>query len=429
MKSRSLCWLVCSILLTACFVEPLDEEETEVSAQALAAEVGLPADHQCGNKAVKFRPNKKAPKRNVFHMPDKNTWHKNNPCLDDLLAAAKTQPSTAPIWDLLYHQTLYVLSNPNVRLYEKGSGYKKLDRVTNADGELQLSKFDRVVYLNDRGIAYDSMSAVDFGQWLLSAALATLKYGHPHEHYRKAFKQLGLATLEVITDPVSENGLRSRSKCEKKPKLHCSWFHSVTNRNHAETTAGNTLNKGLHPVRDLYRSAQTLKSIDQKEPDPALAKKIVEFEEASKEGAYQLVYGGPSKNGSPPNFFDFFAKKNGKPIVRSWLYYGFNAEEDRAYFLKGNGDGPWKNCNYHMHVMELLANTLPKLDPIANLEGYREKHASLGNRSILEFIVATYQEKLDDGLKTDSKTVEPGFFGGCADRKLKFPADQELLAF
>jgi hypothetical protein len=185
MTRGSLFVLLSSALLSGCFVGA-PEDESELAAKELALSVGLKPDHACGGKVVKFRPNGKAKKRTVFHMPDDNTWHKNNPCLRDLTEAARQQPTTAPIWDLIYSQTLYILSNPNVRLYQKGGAKKTLAQVTNKDGELQLSKFDRIVYWNEYKIAYDSMSQVDFGSWLVGFARTLLDEQHPSAHYQRS---------------------------------------------------------------------------------------------------------------------------------------------------------------------------------------------------------------------------------------------------
>ncbi len=137
-----------------------------------------------------------------------------------------------------------------------------------------------------------------------------------------------------------------------------------------------------------------LAEIDAHESEPGDAALVQEWKRASREGAYQLVYAKRSKNGSPPNMFDFFPRdKDNKPIQRSWLYYGFNPLSGKPHYL-GNKANEWKNCNYHLHVMELLAAILPDVKAAGgNITGFTRHEASL-HGSILEFLVDAYEIKL-----------------------------------
>ncbi|MBK7580092.1 MAG: hypothetical protein IPI67_07775 [Myxococcales bacterium] len=57
----------------------------------------------------------------------------------------------------------------------------------------------------------------------------------------------------------------------------------------------------------------------------------------------------------------------------------------------GNKGNDWKNCGYHMHVMQLLSAILPRL-PQSERAGFTKVRASLGV-SVVDFIVSAYQVK------------------------------------
>ena len=59
--------------------------------------------------------------------------------------------------------------------------------------------------------------------------------------------------ISVVTDTIPEKGLRTRTQCELRPELQCSWFHAVTNRYRPTSNTGGTLNKDLQVIRDLNR--------------------------------------------------------------------------------------------------------------------------------------------------------------------------------
>ncbi|MBK7585804.1 MAG: hypothetical protein IPI67_37160 [Myxococcales bacterium] len=80
----------------------------------------------------------------------------------------------------------------------------------NGKEKLDLSKFNRLVYWNEKYIAYDSMSQVDFGLRMLRIYRLFLKQEGKLSERGRVFRELGLAALGVITDPIADGGLRSR---------------------------------------------------------------------------------------------------------------------------------------------------------------------------------------------------------------------------
>lgn len=412
----------CWALTPACAVEALDEQAFDaepIDTEGLAVGVG------CDTKLVNFQ--LAGSSHQVHEVRSDYTWHKVNPCLEQLQGAAgKDGPASASA-DLLYQQTLYLLSNPNVRFYKQGkTDYLKLNHVVNGKEKLDLSKFNRLVYWNEKHIAYDSMSQVDFGLRMLRIYRLFLKQEGKLSERGRVFRELGLAALGVITDPIADGGLRSRSECAHWKGKACAWFHSVTRRDFDETNAGATLNKSLHPVRDMYEAAQVLAEVDALDTTTSHSSRIDALRQASFEGTYQLVYGkGSDGKGSAPNLFDFIATTpGGKPIQRSWLYYGFNPELGKAHFL-GNKGNDWKNCGYHMHVMQLLSAILPRL-PQSERAGFTKVRASLGV-SVVDFIVSAYQVKAGEGLGGDSKTQTNGAFGSCGE-KAKTPLSPAVIS-
>ena len=141
---------------------------------------------------------------------------------------------------------------------------------------------------------------------------------------------------------------------------------------------------------------------------------------AADAGIYQLVYSaGHKAAGSPPNLFDYVARDAaGKPIARSWLYYGLNPDRARAgYFLQVNN---FKNCHYHLLDMRLLREAFAGPGRDADLSGFTQPREELG-KSLVAFIVDAYQLKAADDLFADSETTEGGNYAGC--KKEYMPAD------
>lgn len=415
--------LAAPLLLGGCVVEaadsePAEWEETEALGQPLAEPCGPLVDFALSKKSV----------HQVHHAPKDFTWHKVNPCLKQLIGDAESAGPGSASHERLYFQTLYLLANPNVRFYTKGkSNPTKLAAIVGKTAELELGVFDRLVYWNEKKIAYDSMSAVDFGLRMLEAYRVFLKQEGKLSSRGRAFRDLGLAALGVITDSVADGGLRSRKECAHWKGQHCSWFHSVTRRDFHETTAGATLNKSLHPVRDLHAAADVLADVDALDTTISHEGRIGALRKASREGTLQLVYGKRSDgHGSPPNLFDFIPMtKAGAGAQRSWLYYGYNPELGKPHFL-GNKDNDWKNCGYHMHVMELLSVILPRL-PEGARAGFTEVRPELGG-SVVDFIVGAYALKQSEGLGVDSKSDAPGRFGSCGPKASDPPSPAVVSA-
>lgn len=124
----------------------------------------------------------------------------------------------------------------------------------------------------------------------------------------------------------------------------------------------------------------------------------------------------------------FLARKTGWNescrCVHSEVCYGFNPELGKAHFL-GNKGNDWKNCGYHMHVMQLLSAILPRL-PQSERAGFTKVRASLGV-SVVDFIVSAYQVKAGEGLGGDSKTQTNGAFGSCGE-KAKTPLSPAVIS-
>ena len=210
---------------------------------ALAERWGLPGNHACGAETADFSPRPGMEKAEVFALT--STWHWAKNCLANILARTREESPSAPINDFLYAQVLYVLSQPAVRFYRLGDDARyKLTDVLGVDGRLDRSKFDRLVYTNDHGVAHNSMSQADLGAWFLDAKLAIAEHGGDPEA-AATYEALGHAAIRVILDSVDEGGLRSRGECALKPGDQCSWYHAVTDPRRKSPKAGGTLNKHL----------------------------------------------------------------------------------------------------------------------------------------------------------------------------------------
>ena len=90
----------------------------------------------------------------------------------------------------------------------------------------------------------------------------------------------------------------------------------------------------------------------------------------------------------------------------------FDPPTGKAHFLKEND---WKNCNYHLHVLELLSAILPRLST-SQRAGFMTTEPSLG-MSVLAFLLKTYKIKFGEGLKKDSKSSPNGNFDSCGPRE------------
>jgi hypothetical protein len=283
--------------------------------------------------------------------------------MKDLREAAKAQAANpaAPIHDLLYTQTLYLLARDSVRFYRfaKPNDLLKLKHVIDDEEHFDLAAFDRVVTLNDHGVPFTTHEQSDFGFWNLANHQVLREGKMPNGGAVKAYFHVGLAAIQVVTDEVEDHGLRARNACAQKPGKTCSWLHAQTSRDGKSPRSGATLNKHLHGVRDLFRAAMKLVEIEKLNPGEdhgALEKKLVT---ASIEGLNHLVYENEAKaKYEAPNFFNFVVMAGGgDPVKRSWLYYGYNTEATKPYFLSAK----FKNCGYHIHDYELLDATFALL--------------------------------------------------------------------
>ncbi len=380
----------------------------------LVASLGLPKKNNCGDELVQF---KRPPRSDdIWVFPLDGTWHHTRPCLDNLRVAAADQAVDAPIHDFIYNQVLFILSQKPVRFYSHGGDGKQqfLGEVLDADRQIDFSKFDRVVYVNNFDVAHNSMSHVDLMIFMFNAADVYRNGPNPDPARAAVYEALGEAVIRVVLDTVPERGLRTRTECELRPGEHCSWFHAVTNRYRPAANVGGTLNKGLQVIRDLYRGSLVLEKVDAAAPDPHRETLIKAMRDATAEGINQLVYSAGIKGGAPvPNLFEYIpVNEAGKPIQDSWLFYAINVQKQRGYFLRR---APYKNCSYHYKDMLHLYFILKDSGHLADMSGFREPSEYLGGKSLLHFILDSYTDKVDgpDGLYKDSPTETNGNYLGC----------------
>lgn len=212
----------------------------------------------------------------------------------------------------------------------------------------------------------------------------------------------------------------------------------MTNRDGKESSAGATLNKHLHAVRDIYRAAEILMDLEAHNSENHKST-IKQFVQASVEGMQQLIYQPKAnKKHEPPNLFDFVPlNSNGKPIQRSWFLYGYNTGSQNAYYLNpDNGASKYKNCGYHVHDYELLATIIDeyakKQSAITGMgiqlvdydnifygkDKILKKHVALPS-DIMKFMEKVHSIKVSEGLTSNGKSVEKGGnFGPCDTSKV-----------
>ena len=161
-SGRDRCWRSPAAIAIAYIFRP-------TPPPGLITALNLPKKNNCGEELVQV---KRKPHFDFWVFPLDGTWHHTRPCLDNLLAAARTQPADAPIHDFIYEQVLFILSQKPVRFYEQDDPKQKmLAKVVDEEtGALDFSKFDRIVYVNKRDIAHNSMSHVDLMIFLFAAA-------------------------------------------------------------------------------------------------------------------------------------------------------------------------------------------------------------------------------------------------------------------
>lgn len=383
-----------------------------MSASKLSNQLGLDPESRCNLvKTTTFKVKKNLPEHVVFDLFDQ--WHRANPCLEDLAASAVAQDISAPIQEFLYQQMLYVLSRPEVRLYKEGETNKMyvLKDIIDENERIDLSKVERIVRLNNLGVAYDAMGAADLTMFGLSTHYKLLKKGGTDEYRLKFYKTIGIAAMELVLDRIKSGGLRSGGACDLKSSYTCAWFHSKTSKD-SPARNGGTLNKHLQVARDLGRAADLMENIDGFNGTNIHQGLINKFNKYAVAGVNQLVYssGHLVKKGAPPNFFDFVrVKANGKAVQNSWLLYSYTPTDASGYFLKDSA----KNCGYHIRDITLLYSIFKNQEGEIDTSGYTEKDDWLG-KSILEFMIKTFKLKEKDGLFVDSKTPGVGNFGACS---------------
>ncbi|MBK7580094.1 MAG: hypothetical protein IPI67_07785 [Myxococcales bacterium] len=120
----------------------------------------------CDTKLVNFQ--LAGSSHQVHEVRSDYTWHKGQPVPR---AAARRRWEGRPR-ERVRRPALPADAVPAVEsqcpLLQAGkTDYLKLNHVVNGKEKLDLSKFNRLVYWNEKHIAYDSMSQVDFGLRML----------------------------------------------------------------------------------------------------------------------------------------------------------------------------------------------------------------------------------------------------------------------
>jgi hypothetical protein len=401
----------------AIWIAQRDGRQTSDDGAALGQSLGLKPKNACGTRTVSFRPAPYAEREKVFDL--QQTWYWVSKCLVDILDAATEAPSSAPIHAFLHAQVRHVMSRKPVRFYRFGEAERsRLKDVVDQDGRLDPSKFDRIVYANEHGIAHNAMSQMVLGIWLLEAKRRLAGLGIAGETTDE-YETLGIAAIRVALDEVEDAGLRNSASCDLKPEYRCAWFHAITGFTKQSSLDGGTLNKHLIAVVNLDIAANKLIQIEAIEPNGMRPGTADEFRQASVSGIHQLVYAAGNRDpGSPPNLYDFIAKSaSGSPIARSWLYYAINPQRAVGWFLRKNN---FKNCEYHLVDMRLLRDMFGGPGRYADISGFIEVHPQL-DRSLIEFILDVYRTKMAEGFFADSPTMKGGNFAGCREGPFNAP--------
>ncbi|WP_421725533.1 hypothetical protein [Bauldia sp.] len=400
--------------------DPSFSNKAEIDPNAL----GIASQTHCGEKQVRFRITPDSPKRVVFDADRLTRYHRL--CLSVLIEAGRDQTSDAPIHDLIYHQLLHKLAHKSARFYKgpDGEGVRLRD-IADSREQLDLSRFDRIVFTNKEGAPHNSMAQAKFSRLLLQNAAYELERTDPDSDRARTLLALSLAIYRPVLEPIENGGLRNRAPCDLRPERQCSWFHAVTSRTRADAPlAGGTLNKQLIVINDLFAAAALLDEISGHEGFD-YADKATEFRQAATEGYNQLSLStGNTESGKPPNLVDYIPRdSDGALVSESWVYYAVNPVKQTAYFLKA---APYKNCRYHIINLEALYRTLSVFGDAVDPEVARVPHPELGT-SAISFYLETYKSKLDDSLYRDSPSSGDGNFTGCLDGDR--PLSDEALAF
>ncbi len=409
-RRLALVMVVCSLLVLVGGVWLLiSSGEEKVNGKQLARAIDLPERHSCGKDTTRLRVVGPANDSPVFALPDSAHWTRR--CLDDLLAVSLAAPRDHAIQDFIDRQVLFVLARRPMRFYRSGDTERfRLKNVQNKDGTIAVERFDRLVQANKNSVAHNAMAQANLGTWLLNAAEAWAERDMQHER-RVQYEALGLAALNVILDPLNEDGLNSSGACKDRPAETCSWYHAVTRRTGGGSGDGGTLNKHLIVISRLAEAADALAGLDALDGGRTVA--ADRFSEAARAGLNQLVYAeGHVAAGRAPNLSDYIPRDAaGEPIVRSFLYYGLNPARERkeGYFLKVNN---FKNCHYHVVDMKALLDALKSAGSGADLSGFTEIRPDLKD-SLIGFIIGSWDAKVSEGLFEDGETAPPGNWAAC----------------
>ncbi|WP_421722802.1 hypothetical protein [Bauldia sp.] len=394
--------------------------------------LNLPKDHRCGEELIAYRPYAAAQERTLFglmelHNKRRVSWRQSWPCLMNLVEAGLANPGDEAVYSFARDQILYLLAYDRVRFYTVGDSARlRLADITDDKGVIAFDTFDRVYYANDFDLAYNAMSQVELGLFFITASEKILQQPDPDVARAEEFLTLGKAVLDVVLDPSTDNGLRTRIPCDLDAERDCSFFHGVTSINRDDPRKGGTLNKHFKAMMNLLDVATSLKRVDALRPELGVGPDAERYEKAAVEGYNQLIYSsGNTEPERAPNFIDFMAKdEDGRPIRSSWLYYSINQLKQRPYFLKKHNKH--RNCAYHIVDLTMFDKVLTRMPDYVDLEGILSPRPDLDD-SLLGFIVGTYVEKLDDGgIYTDSETVKGGNYLACREDH-KAPMDKDAL--
>lgn len=282
----------------------------------------------------------------------RDRWSRDGPDARVSVRDAGGANDDANVSTLVRRQVMLAMSAREVRFVAGGATVADLRfaDVFDARGASRRG-FDRVVLLNDRGLAYNAMGQSGLAYFLFQMAVLADRGGYSQADADTAlYRALARGAIGTVLTSVTGGGLAASHSCDDDASLRCTWYHSITRRDQP-TAAGATLNQHLHAVRDLGLIGDLLRKQRWNEG--------IDFNRAVIEGLNQLAFSaGSTRPGAPPNLADFLSPPAGKARVR-WAYYGLNptaAEGRRAYFLGVGG----KDCSYHLHVLDLLSQILQR---------------------------------------------------------------------
>lgn len=252
--------------------------------------------------------------------------------------------TTLPVHEVVRRQVIGELARPTTGLLDDDGRRLAFDQVVDERGRWQRPP-TLLVQRNDLGRPYNAMAQGDLAYFLGQfgvLARRTADSGSNRDELRRdsaMYLALSRASIEVNLRPVDQGGLASSSPCADG--MSCTWYHSVTRRDRA-SAAGGTLNQHLHATRDLALLAVLAET--EGLPDAA------RYRAGSQAGLAQLLVAPGMRSGaSVPNLADFLPHSPDR-----LAYYGFGLPEGKGYHLGSHG----RDCNYHLHVLDLLASTL-----------------------------------------------------------------------